>query len=391
MAVAVLKGLRLLSPKSGYSASPWPMRRPNYGRSSPARSLHVGEIPKMNFPSSDVLDGLWLSQAEGYVIVAFLTLWTWELLISFADDVEMFTGRRFALYDTVYVLARMATGGLLMSTLGFLAQSGTGCEPVLKAVGWFEAFSLILNSLLFLFRALAVFSLSPKIKALFSFLWLITLTALTIPFSSTLNIGPVCNIDDVKPFISVSFALVTTFDTAVFVAISLEVLRYNLVDTRRKGFISFVCGQGLGQVSRALLLTGQLYYLTMIPVNTMALIVILSSKSTFPPMFKAGFMLAAFATQNIMASKVFRLLRLGRLQENASLLHTSQDERTQSIRFAHQSEHVCSGDFVSSVVEGGINASMTAEHAQASTEHVVDPDNEPGGTSGMFTITQSTA
>ncbi|CAL1706594.1 unnamed protein product [Somion occarium] len=274
----------------------------------------------MGFPSSDVLAPFYLSQAEGYVIVAFLTLWTWELLISFADDVEMFTGRRFALYDTVYVLARTTTGGLLMSTLGFLAQSGTGREPALKAVAWFEAFSLILNSLLFLFRALAVFSLSPKIKAVFGFLWLITLTAaLTMPFSSTPN---------VRTFASVSFALVTAFDTAVFVAISLE---------------------GLGQASRALLLTGQLYYLTMIPVNTMAIIVIFSSESTFPPILKFAFVLAALAMQNIMASKVFRLLKFGRLQENASLVHMSQGERTQSICFAHQIEPACSGDFVSSV------------------------------------------
>lgn len=65
-------------------------------------------------------------------------MWIWDLILSLAEEVQTFSGRQFKAYDMLYALARYAititnerllftqrritTGGLLVSSLGFLGD-----------------------------------------------------------------------------------------------------------------------------------------------------------------------------------------------------------------------------------------------------------------------------
>ena len=125
----------------------------------------------------------------------------------------------------------MFCSGVFQLIVQNIAKTGPGCRSVLTAVDWFQVLSLIFNSSLFLFRVLAVFADFPTIKAGFIILWSSTFLALSIPFSSKLRDVAVCNIDEVYPLEAMGFIAVEVFDTAVFVAVSVQVLRSNIMIT----------------------------------------------------------------------------------------------------------------------------------------------------------------
>ena len=236
----------------------------------------------------------------------------------------------------------MFCSGTFQLIIQNIAKTGPGCRSVLKAVDWFQVLSLIFNSSLFLFRVLAVFADFPTIKAGFIILWLSTFLALSIPFSSKLRDVAVCNIDEVHPLEAMGFIAVEVFDTAVFVAVSVQVLRSNITTSGHDRFAAFVTGDKLGQVSRVLLQTGQIYYLwvptfrqqlplliylsyirSTIGVNLLALSTLLVPGPWFSPMFKAGMTLVSVTMQNILTCKVVRLLRLGVIPNDPTSISVS--------------------------------------------------------------------
>lgn len=146
----------------------------------------------------------------------------------------------------------------------YLVNIGPDCQPILKIVDWFQVMSLIFNSSLFLFRVRAVFAHSRVIRFAFMTLWLTTFMALSIPFCSSLRDVTICNINDVKPLEAMGFIAVEVFDTAIFVAISVQVVRSSIADSRHDRLAVFVTGNRLGQVSKVLLQSGQLYYLSVL-------------------------------------------------------------------------------------------------------------------------------
>lgn len=139
------------------------------------------------------------------------------------------------------------------------------CHALAKAIGWCGGFALPLNSLLFFFRIRAVFNQSRIIKTAFFILWLGTLGGgLTAPFGvDGTHIGTTenCINTNVKSYSSAGIVVVAIHDTSVFLAISLRLLMYSLADTWGQRFKSFFSGGGMGNMSRSLLKSGQLYYL----------------------------------------------------------------------------------------------------------------------------------
>ncbi|CAL1706593.1 unnamed protein product [Somion occarium] len=281
--------------------------------------------------STPSLNTLVDAQTANYLVASAAALWVWDVISSFPDDVQVFVGRKFTFTDVAYALARAASGGFLLASVRYSADPiGPGCFGTLTSMSWFEPSALVFNALLFLIRVRAVFLDSRKIVAAFSLLWLATLTAYTLPFSSDLTAHNCQFVGTVKPQGSVGFIVVAIFDTAVFTAISYHVLKFSLALTWKERFASFLDGSGLGHVSRVLLQTGQLYYLATVGMTILNLVTFLSS---VPPSFKGGSTLFSIAIQNIMACKVFRLLRLGLLRDDTHSSRTTRAQQSHSIRF----------------------------------------------------------
>lgn len=126
---------------------------------------------------------------------------------------------------------------------------------------------MILNSLLFVFRVRAVYLNNQRVTIIFSLLWLTTLSQLLPPIANALRIsnGDLGNCDailEMKPWVVTGFIFTALFDTAVFMAISMQVLGFTGgVHTWRERMASFLNGNELGKITKAVLQTGQLYYL----------------------------------------------------------------------------------------------------------------------------------
>ncbi|CAL1702480.1 unnamed protein product [Somion occarium] len=256
-------------------------------------------------------------EASRYLYAATLGAWIWDVLMALPDEFRMLVTRRASLSDAAYVLARLASGAFITTSFVFQVSAVSDCHALAKAIGWCGAFGLSLNSLLFFFRVKAVFNSSKLITALFAFVWFATFAcALTAPFGvDGIHIGTTgnCVNSNVKTFSSAGLIVVAVNDTLVFIAISTRLMMYSLADTWVDRFKTFFSGKGMGHMSRALLQTGQLYYLVTVGVNIVAMVVILTP--SVPPVLRAMFAIPNVALQNAMACRVFRLIKLGMITD----------------------------------------------------------------------------
>ena len=249
-------------------------------------------------------------------------------------------------------MRQLSLARYLLLTNRLLANSGSNCENVHITATWFQPIAAVSNSSLFLIRALAVFAESSwKNKAGFVLVWSTVFLTFAFPFGSKVNSVPSCTVKDIGLLGSLGFLGIVVFDTLVVVTISFKLLHLNQEhrDSGATWIASLVRGKGLGHISKVLLYSGQLYYLyvivisgswllwlkpnsfpssTTVGLTAFAAVMFFPINSSFPPTVRAGFSSASWAIQNIMVCKVFRLLRLGAIQDDMTT------RQLPSIRFA---------------------------------------------------------
>jgi hypothetical protein len=124
---------------------------------------------------------------------------------------------------------------------------------------------------MFFLRVKAVYMNSKVIVTFFGLLWLSVLGTLFELFKVTPGHDGTtkkCIIVSVNVALVVPIFLHTTFDTLVFIAISLRIASYSMVgDNFRTRLKSLFRGQGLPRLSRCIILGGQLYYLFVVFIN----------------------------------------------------------------------------------------------------------------------------
>ena len=209
------------------------------------------------------------------------------------------------------------------------------CDAFTHAIAWPGSFSVLMNVLLFIVRADAVFLRNSRYRIIFGFLWLATLASFLIPFSVTGASVPVvhrCSIEMVKYTAAIGIAAVSAVDTALFLGITARILNWYNPQQFQVNLFS-----QCGRISRILLLTGQLYYLyvyfstsdceisshkntyssPVVTLNIFSMIVLLIR--SIPPDYQAVALLLSVAFQNMMTCRVFVLLYLGALRDDLFL------------------------------------------------------------------------
>ena len=154
---------------------------------------------------------------------------------------------------------------------GFAASpSMEHCQALILAVGCLAIIIATLTSLPFLLRIRGVFNDSVLVVSFFSILWTILfLSALVLPLGiGAAHVQPVnmCLITRVARYTILLPIVLLLHDTCVFVAISAKLTTYpwrggKATVTLTGHLISFFSGRGKEMISRAVLKTGQLYYL----------------------------------------------------------------------------------------------------------------------------------
>lgn len=132
---------------------------------------------------------------------------------------------------------------------------------------WLGVIAAWMNTLLFLFRVNGVFYDSLRRKICFGCTWLFSVVVLpTFPtqYTAAVSTPPndLCAIQAVKRLAFLSLFPVAIFDWAVFIAISIRVIRLFAPHSHWRGLCkTFVTGADIGTIPRALLRTGQFYFL----------------------------------------------------------------------------------------------------------------------------------
>lgn len=164
----------------------------------------------------------------------------------------------------VYVL-NAATFFLTLSTVAPLGANG--CNILVHVISALGTSTTCLGSSLFLIRARSVWSESERAKWVFNILWFLAIAGgiSTAPFSfygTSVEPSGLCVVPKLKQIEAVASLSVAVFDTVVYVAISYRVIYYHeRAPSRWAQIVAFFRGSETGPMARALLQTGQLYFL----------------------------------------------------------------------------------------------------------------------------------
>ncbi|KAI0790068.1 hypothetical protein C8Q75DRAFT_806709 [Abortiporus biennis] len=243
-----------------------------------------------------------------------------DFVNSLNEEYVMWRKYRTGFPDFVYFAARLSCLGYALSSL-ILVDFPVDCRPLNLALTWTASFSVCITSLLFFFRIRAVFYGSPKIIAGFFLLWLGTFTAFVGPFVvHSTTIGPRCAINEISLIDSIPFIVVAVHDTLVFFAISIQLTLVDWATGKHRSLwkaflagVNFRGSEAMPNISGALLVTGQLYYLVTIGVSVATAIGVMLP--SIPLTFRAFFTSMNIFTQNAMACRVYRQLKIGLLHE----------------------------------------------------------------------------
>ncbi|KAF8193857.1 hypothetical protein K438DRAFT_1435430, partial [Mycena galopus ATCC 62051] len=257
-----------------------------------------------------------------FIIAGATAVFIWDILHNLMDDYHILFKLKFQMSTAVYIVSRYVRNLLvLFQSLFFIAYPLPNCQAAMSAFDAFYPLSSASTSLLFLFRVRAIYAYCPLITYTFLFLWLGmlagTLTvpigsfAVKVPLGSGVGASWVCIITSLPKYMGANGVGMTVFDTCVFLAISYRLLANGRTEqTRGERFRSalFFGGANLYAFSESLLRDGQKYYL--ITVFTNALTIAMIYAPGVAPIYRSMGSIPNIALTNIMASRVYRNVRM---------------------------------------------------------------------------------
>ncbi|TCD71615.1 hypothetical protein EIP91_007362 [Steccherinum ochraceum] len=307
-------------------------------------------------------------EAAKLILAAIIGGWVWDVLMSLREEVKLFS-RSIKLPGVVYMFARITTGCyvtaallvngmssdldesyvILILNIFFEVLELNDCQAMMTAIGVFACLSMSSNSLLFLFRIIAVFHDQRPIIYMFVFLWTATFGAtMAAPFSlGGVHIGTTryCTVERVKRFGTSGIVSSAVYDTLVFLAITVRLLMDTAAENWRQRLRILVGGRGMGHLSRALMQGDQQYYLATVCFGIVAAALILAP--SVPITIGNLMAVPGVAVQNAMACRVFRHLKLGCITDTALTIAMGPSLHVQFNRPPSEDGTTSSGDGVS--------------------------------------------
>ncbi|TCD63185.1 hypothetical protein EIP91_005852 [Steccherinum ochraceum] len=305
------------------------------------------------------------------IVLALLGAWVWDVLLSLHDEYCMFRRSGIRLPDIVYILAKVTTGWFFGVTVAFLIAPIHDCHTLARVQSSSASIQIPINALLFLFRIRAVFHNKRPVIFAFVVLWLgllgTSMSALLSLDAKRLPGTDRCLETTAQKTAAAAIVYGAVYDTLVFIAISTQlVLFYQHAGRTWKVFLT---GRGMGDVSRILLQTTQLYYLVTVGFTIFCSVLVLTP--SVPHAYSnTSILLNAFIT-NVMATRIYRHLKKGPAIPNNSETRTM-------LQFGWpRSSHV-----LTSVAEGGVERT-TAQVVEIELKGCERGESSDGSAKGM--------
>ncbi|KAF7374697.1 hypothetical protein MSAN_00354700 [Mycena sanguinolenta] len=239
-------------------------------------------------------------EVSRYVSGATLGAYVWDIGLNLGNDYDLLFKHRIRFPTIVYFLSRAST---LAYILACFIYDDKHCDVVLYTGD----------------RSLA--RKSKIAYAVFSILWMAVLGAgITVPLGvRAAHIGPTlqCIDTSVPANIEISVIVPLINDTAVFLAINYCILVHMMVtDSSMARLRGFFGGTGLSALSRALLQSGQHFYLIATTARLVLLVVMKLPQLT--PVYHAMLSIPVLALVNAMACLVFRRIKFGLISSDGT-------------------------------------------------------------------------
>ncbi|KAJ6476877.1 hypothetical protein C8R45DRAFT_1157985, partial [Mycena sanguinolenta] len=255
-------------------------------------------------------------EVSRYVYAATLGAYVWDIALNFGNDYVLLFKHRLRFPTIVYFLSSIRHTKLVKSIyISFYSIALVeNCNAI--ALGWTIATILakLATATLFFLRVTAVWHPSKIAYAVFFILCLAVPSAsITAPIGiREAHIGPTkqCITTAVPVNIEVATIMPLIYDTAVFLAINYRILAHTIVaDSFMARLRVFFGGRGASTLSRALLQSGQHFYLVAVAANVTLLVVV--KLPHLPPVYRDMLIIPAVALDNAMACLVFRMIKFG--------------------------------------------------------------------------------
>ncbi|KZP05148.1 hypothetical protein FIBSPDRAFT_1052649 [Athelia psychrophila] len=256
-----------------------------------------------------------------YISVIQLTAYSYDWLLSIPGEHKVISRAGLNWSITIYLLSRITTFIHLLLIAIFVFAPVEHCKSLIALLATCAATRAISTSFMFFLRVRAVYLRLRSVTALFGILWLITAT-LNIITDVSIRVAPPTQAQrclsyqihySTYPSIS-SFA----FDTCVFLAISYRLAADAATEQSwRARLQSVLTGKGLLRLSRALMISGQLYYLAIILFFWVNFAVAVSPLIPVSSHYVLNTPYIMFT--NVMACRVFRGVALGMLEKSPTI------------------------------------------------------------------------
>ncbi|KAJ7767952.1 hypothetical protein DFH07DRAFT_866847 [Mycena maculata] len=253
-------------------------------------------------------------QGGGYLSLAVLSFqaFIWDILSTIPDDVKMVRVSKFGLPVVTYFFSRVITLAYLSISTIYQVAPLANCRHVQIASGTLYGVSVPATAALFILRIVAVFHGNRVVVNSFLFAWFLTLgCSIIVPFYiGTTNIGPTkrCINTDVGHIAGVGTIVNTLTNLLVFIALSWRLTLNGTAPGLAGRSQSLIHGTSLPIMSKVLLQSGQIFYLTTVSFNILTLV--MGIAPSISPTFHGIFPMPNVALENVMACRVFRALRL---------------------------------------------------------------------------------
>ncbi|KAF9524971.1 hypothetical protein CPB83DRAFT_860335 [Crepidotus variabilis] len=247
-----------------------------------------------------------------FVGVGCLSIIIWDILNSLVPDYRIVLKRNFNVKTFSFIVSRIST--LIYLTLAVLQMTRVAppemdhnTMKIMASI--FFLISRATTALLFYFRVIAIYQSCCRIVTFFTTTWLLTVAG------GILSLGPVWKSLNVVPpwqyFLPGALAELLN-DTLVYVAISRKIRLEtpDAVPNARFGRLMILRLTDVQRIAETFLQDSQIYYFIAICMNLATIITYFSIDSHSP--LKIVLIYPNTIIMHIMATKVYRNLRLGR-------------------------------------------------------------------------------
>ncbi|KAJ6486617.1 hypothetical protein C8R45DRAFT_1144992 [Mycena sanguinolenta] len=282
-----------------------------------------------------------------YVLAATVGAYVWDIALNLGNDYALLFKYTVRFPTIVYFFSRVFTLAYILASFILIAVPVERCNALAVGLDICFVFSQTSTALLFFLRVTAVWHSNRIAYVVFSVLWLAVLGAgLTVPLGDRgAHIGPTsqCIFTTIPIYTEATGIVPLINDTAIFLAINYRILAHIIVaDTPMARLRAFFGGPGLSALSRALLESGQHFY--MIAVATHVTLLVILKIPQLTPVYHAMLSFPGFALINAMACLVFRRIKFGLISSdgiskiptiNISDFHATANTRSLPFHFHH--------------------------------------------------------